>query len=366
MSDRVLVATRKGLFQVRRHGGGWSIGRPSFRGDPVTAILADRASRTLYAGLWLGHYGVKLWRSSDDGETWHEVGTPAFPPQSGGVEERFADGRPWPMRVEQLWALEPGGSPGELWCGTVGGGLFRSSDAGESWRLVHTLWNHPGRKEWMGGGADLPGLHSICVDPKDPRRVLVGVSTGGAWLSEDDGETWRVCSHGMVAEYMPPERRGDPLVQDPHRIVQCPSAPERLWCQHHNGVFRSDDRGVRWHQVTTVVPAAFGFAVAVHPEDPDTAWLVPAQKDDQRLPVGARVVVARTRDGGKSWTALHEGLPAENAYDLTYRHALDVAPSGERLAFGSTTGNLWLSEDGGDSWTALSHHLPPIYAVRFA
>jgi photosystem II stability/assembly factor-like uncharacterized protein len=196
--------------------------------------------------------------------------------------------------------------------------------------------------------------------------LTIGVSCGGVWRSEDDGASWRVTSDGMFAEYMPPARRADPVIQDPHRIVQCRANPERLWSQHHNGVFRSDDGGRSWQNVANVKPSVFGFAVAVDPNHGDTAWLVPAQKDQTRVPVDARVVVARTHDAGQSWDVLTRGLPQSHAYDLTYRHALDVDASGRRLAFGSTTGSLWITEDAGDSWNCLSNHLPPIHAVRFA
>lgn len=72
------------------------------------------------------------------------------------------------------------------------------------------------------------------------------------------------------------------------------------------------------------------------------------------------------RDGGKSFETLRRGLPQEHAYDLTYRHALDVDETGDRLAFGTTTGTLWVSEDQGDAWQTASSHLPPVYCVRFA
>ena len=62
---------------------------------------------------------------------------------------------------------------------------------------------------------------------------------------------------------------------------------------------------------------------------------------------------------------LDRGLPQENAYDIVFRHALDVDRRGERLAFGSTTGGLWASDDAGDAWQCLSHNLPPIYCLRF-
>ena len=113
-------------------------------------------------------------------------------------------------------------------------------------------------------------------------------------------------------------------------------------------------------------PAVFGFAVAAHPNDPLTAWLVPGIKDERRVPVGGALVVNRTRDGGRSFEALGRGLPQRDCYDLVYRHALDVDDHGELLAMGSTTGNLWLSENSGESWQLISAHLPPVAQVSLA
>jgi hypothetical protein len=93
---------------------------------------------------------------------------------------------------------------------------------------------------------------------------------------------------------------------------------------------------------------------------------VPAQKDEQRIPVDGKVVVTRTRDGGRSFEVLRNGLPQHHAYDLVWRHALAVDVTGERVAFGSTSGGLWISEDGGDSWVAPDARLPPIAVVNFA
>jgi hypothetical protein len=169
----------------------------------------------------------------------------------------------------------------------------------------------------------------------------------------------------MHAEYFPPPRNHAPEVQDIHRLVQCAAAPDTMWVQHHNGVFRSTDGARSWREVISIRPAKFGFAVAVHPHDPDTAWFVPGVKDECRVPVDARLVVARTRDGARSFDVLTEGLPQSHAYDLIYRHALAVDDTGTRLAMGSTTGHLWLSENGGDTWTLVAGHLPPISCVRF-
>jgi len=374
MSDRFFVATRKGLFRFDRTSdktkAPWAITASAFIGDPISIVLPDRRDGHVYAALGHGHFGVKLHRSADGGDTWEECAAPVYPERPAGVEEDRCPQRgiPIPWNLELVWALEPGGTdePGALWCGTLPGGLFRSDDRGSSWRMVRTLWDHPGRRKWFGGGMDYPGIHSVCVDPRDSRKVSVGVSCGGVWVTGDRGASWACRAEGMWAAYMPPDQKEDPGIQDPHRVVQCPAAPDVLWAQHHNGVFRTTDGAASWYDITSIAPSTFGFAVAVHPQDADLAWLVPAVKDEIRVPVDGKVVVARTRDGGKTAEVLRKGLPQQHAYDIVFRHSLDVDDTGNRLAFGSTTGSLWTTDDQGDSWQTVSTHLPPIYCVRFA
>jgi hypothetical protein len=370
MDDRIYVATRKGLFAVERNGAKqWAIARAAFVGDNVSAVLADRRNATLYAALEHGHFGAKLHRSRDGGVTWEECAVPAYPPKPEGVEDLDPMRKtPIPWSLQRVWVLESGAAdePGTLWCGTIPGGLFRSDDGASSWRLVDALWNREERRQWFGGGADYPGIHSICVDPRDARHVAVAISCGGVWLTGDGGESWRLGGAGMQAAYLPPESAGDPNIQDAHRLAQCRAQPDVFWCQHHNGIYRSADGCGSWQEITGVPVSAFGFAVAAHPQDPQTAWFVPASKDEKRIPVDGKLAVLRTRDGGRSFVDLRSGLPQSHAYDLVFRHALDIDQRGERLAFGSTTGSLWVSEDGGEHWLCVSTHLPPIHAVRFA
>ncbi len=371
MSDRILVATRKGLLTIARGGSvsSWEVTDTAFLGDNVSVVLPDARDGAIYAALNHGHFGRKMHRSRDGGSTWAECGVPVYPPKPEDYTPPAnpMSGKPVPWNLELIWCVEAGGArePGVLWCGTIPGGLFRSADSGESWEMMRSLWDDPRRELWFGGGYDYPGIHSICVHPEDPRHLTVGVSCGGAWVSKDAGASWELCATGMRAEYMPPEQANAPETQDPHRIVQCKSAPHCLWTQHHNGIFRSTDGAASWHEITDTPVSAFGFAVAVHPEDPDTAWFIPAIKDEKRIPVDGAVVVMRTRDGGKSFDVLRDGLPGTHAYDLTFRHALDIDASGDRLVFGSTTGSLWVSENQGDSWHCVSAHLPPIHATRF-
>jgi hypothetical protein len=369
MSTRCHVATRKGLFTVERGTSGWAITRVSFLGDNCTLAMHDPRTGHVFAALAHGHFGAKVHRSADGGQTWTELATPKYPEKPADYTPKSTpmEGAPADWSLKLIWALAPGGrdQPGVLWCGTLPGGLFKSEDNGESWQLNRPLWDDPLREEWFGGGADHPGIHSICVDPRDSQHVVVGVSCGGVWRSRDAGQSWQLAGSGMRAEFMPPERQFEPNVQDPHMLVQCRNHPDAMWVQHHNGIFKSSDAGASWSEITGVKPSTFGFAVAVHPKDGNTAWFVPGVKDEKRYAPDGRVVVTRTQDGGQRFETLSKGLPQQHAYDLVFRHALDVDETGSRLACGSTTGNVWISEDGGDSWQTISTSLPPVYAVRF-
>jgi hypothetical protein len=360
MTDRLFASTRKGLFEFRRKSNDWSLANISFLGSPVTGLLMHPGDNALYAALDLGHFGVKLHESRDGGKSWEEIATPSY----AGVDPQAKD----PPSLKLLWVLEAGGrdQPERLWAGTIPGGLFKSDDRGRSWHLMQSLWDDPRRLKWMGGGYDQPGIHSISVDPRDSRHIAIAASVGGVWESTDDGESWALGGKGMRAAYLPPEQAGEPEVQDPHRLVRCPTEPDEFWVQHHNGIFKSMDGIAEWREIIPPHEGGFGFAVAVHPRRPERAWFVPAVKDEFRYPKDGKLLVAMTDDGGKSFEYFHRGLPQDNAYDLIYRHGLVVDNEGDGLAMGSTTGGLWFSADGGESWDGAKARLPPIYALAMA
>jgi hypothetical protein len=355
MASRMLVGSRKGLFVLEPAGGEWKIAQQAFLGQPVSQVLHDPRDGSLYCALNLGHFGAKLHRSDDGGATWTEVTAPAFPKVEGKEDA---------PSLGMIWALEAAGSdmPGVIWAGTMPAGVFQSKDKGVTWTQNTAFEAIPGKAQWFGGGNDAPGLHSIAIHPKDSRQMVVGISCGGAWTTGDAGASWANASKGMWAAYMPPEEKENPAVQDPHRIVRCRDHPETLWTQHHNAQFRSTNGAAEWNTISDT----FGFAVAAHPKNADTAWFVPAQKDEFRIPADGDFCVLKTEDGGKSFRRITAGLPPKPCYDLIYRHALDVDEEGRALAFGSTTGNLWTSGDSGESWRVVSHHLPPIYCLKFA
>ena len=236
MSDFALIGTRKGLFTLTIDDGTFELSAPAFPGVRVSNAVVDPRDGACYALLDHGHFGVHLHRSDDGGASWLEIAAPEYPDKPDGVSDVNPMTQQETEWATQLgWVLEPGhpDESGVLWCGTIPGGLFRSNDRGDSWQLDEALWNHPSRKKWFGGGYDAAGIHSICIDPRGPGRLVVGVSCGGAWRTDDGGASWAVAATGMRADFVPDEMAYDTDTQDPHRIVRCGSAPDVLWTQHH-------------------------------------------------------------------------------------------------------------------------------------
>lgn len=283
----------------------------------------------------------------------------------------------------KLWVIGFGPG-GHIYVGTIPGGLFVSRDAGASFELNRPLWNHEsrggdlfegngkgeskGETKWFGtpaseGGELAPGIHSIVVDPRDPRRVLVAVSSAGVIETRDGGQTWHSANKGMLMDHSPePEAEWG---HDPHYIEQCEGDPDHVWQQNHTGIYNSTDAAKSWRRVSVREQGVhFGFPITADAKNGRTAWVVPGRSDQQRMAIDGGLFVARTDDGGQTWKELRRGLPQEHAYDVVYRHAL--ANKEGVVAFGSTTGNLYVSDDGGESWATVGNNLPPIYSVRFA
>lgn len=386
MTARILVGTRKGTFLVEKTNGRWTPRLAGHPGAGVNFVARDPYTGTLWAALGHGHWGAKLSRSTDDGATWSDAPqikypegarylAPAEPTEDGSDEGLGPTIKP--ATLLKLWVIAFG-PEGRIYVGTIPGGLFESHDGGESFELNRPLWNHESRggdlftgegsgmTHWFGTPASegefAPGIHSIVVDRRDPQRILVAVSTAGVLESTDGGRTWRGRNKGLTMDYLPePEAEWG---HDPHFVALSADQPDHVWQQNHCGVFYSADGAATWKKVSQPeVGVHFGFPVAVDAKDGRTAWVVPGKSDMQRITIEGSLFVARTTDGGQTWQQLREGLPQEHAYDVVYRHALDN--SGDHLAFGSTTGNLYVSEDRGDSWQTAANNLPPIYSVRF-
>lgn len=351
-NDRILLGTRKGVFDVRRRQGHWRVDAPQLPGQAIAYAVRDPRNGSIWASLDHGHWGCKLARSKDDGATYADVEPPKYPEDAGATAKYY-----WVI------APAPADRPGEVWIGTEPGGLFSTKDDGASWQLNDPLWKMCVEQKWQGGGRPGAGIHSIDFDPRDSNHAYLAISCAGVVETRDGGRSWAHRNAGMTSVFDPNSTMD--FGHDPHCVVMAPSRPDVLWQANHCGVYRTTDGAASWKELTKKPLVDFGFPVGVHPTNPDVAWLVPMQSDMVRTPVNARLSVVRTDDGGETWTEHVEGLPSP-AYDFPFRHGFAVGGDGDSLALGTTSGNLYTSDDGGRSWQCLSNSLPPIYSVRFA
>ena len=365
----ILVGTRKGAWLL--HGDAarrrWRLDGPHFLGQIVHHLVLDpRDGRTLLAATSTGHLGPTLHRSTDLGRHWEEVPQPpAFPKAPEGVEGRTVGHTFW---LQPAHANEP-----DVWyAGTSPQGLFRSDDGGRRWLPFSMINDDPQYRSWFGsvkdGTPDGPTLHSICIDPRDPRHIYFGMSGGGIHETIDGGAHFRPMIDGMdvFADFDPK----NVAFHDPHCMRMCPSNPDRLYHQNHCGIYRIDRPASTWTRIGRAMPAKIGdigFPIVVHPRDDDTVWVFPMDGSTvwPRTAIGGRPAAYVTRNGGRSWQRQSRGLPEAQAWWTVKRQAMTgdgFDPVG--LYVGTSSGELWCSRDEGARWQHLARHLPEIYSVE--
>jgi photosystem II stability/assembly factor-like uncharacterized protein len=385
---RVLVGTRKGAFVLTSDGkrekwdvsglhfGGWEIYH--MKGSPVDP-------NRIYASQSSGWFGQIIQRSDDAGKTWHQPGTPAgeptttpegmpkaesnkfvydTSPQTGKplTTHMWYDGTPHPWEFKRVWHLEPSlTDPDTVYAGVEDAALFKTTDGGKNWRELAGLRDVQGDK-WAPGAGGL-GLHTIVLDPSNPKRIFIAISSAGAFRTDDAGKTWKPINRGLHSLYIPnPTAEIGHCV---HRIAMNPSRPNVLFMQKHWDVLRTDDAGESWREVSGNLPTDFGFAIDVHAHEPDTVYVVPIKSDSEHYVSEGKLRVFRSRTGGNEWEPLTKGLPQRDCYVNVLRDAMSVDSLDKcGIYFGTTGGQVYASADGGDTWNAIVRDLPAVLSVE--
>jgi photosystem II stability/assembly factor-like uncharacterized protein len=349
----VLVGTSKGLFLLEgdEGRGHWKLADPVLEGWSVYHAIVDSRDDSIHACTNHEVYGATVHRSRDSGKTWTRAEELGLPEESG-------------LKLERTWHVEPGleSEPETLWLGAAPGVLFRSSDGGDRWEVVTGVLEHPTRERWHPGAGGMC-CHSIQLDPQDAKRLFIGISAAGVFRSEDGGETWTPANKGTAADFLP-----DPspeVGQCVHKLLLHPADSNRLWQQNHCGVYRSDNGGASWERLDgNGLPSDFGFALALDPDDPDTAFVIPIQGAEFRVTSEGRLTVYETNDAGASWSPSRGGLP-ERAWTGVLREGLasdTLDPFG--VYFGTQSGSVFASADEGESWREIARDLPPVQSVE--
>lgn len=385
---RVLVGTRKGAFILNADGKReqWQVEGPLFGGWEIyhmkgSPVAPDR----LYASQCSDWFGQVIQRSNDGGKTWEQPGsTPDDPTTPEGAptgqsnkfvydtsaetgapltEHQWYDGTPRPWEFKRVWHLEPSlTDPDKVYAGVEDAALFHTADGGETWQELAGLRGHGTGKSWQPGAGGMC-LHTILLDPDNPQRLYVGISAAGAFRSDDGGKSWRPINRGLVSEYIPePTAEVGHCV---HNLAMHPSRPDVLFMQKHWDVMRSDNGGDSWVEISGNLPSDFGFPIAVHAHEPETVYVVPIKSDSEHFPPDGKLRIYRSRAGGNEWEALTNGLPQQDCYVNVLRDAMAVDSLDNcGIYFGTTGGQVYVSNNSGDSWTAIVRDLPAVLSVE--
>ncbi len=377
---RVLAGTKKGAFILTSDESrkDWEVSGPHFAGWEIyhlkgSSVDPDR----IYASQSSGWFGQVIQVSKDGGKTWDTPGgAPQVSPEGFPMGQSNAfvydgvpgthmwyDGTQHPWEFKRVWHLEPSLTDVDtVYAGVEDAAIFKSTDAGASWKEMSGLRNHETGPRWQPGAGGMC-LHTIIQDPKNPGRMFIAISAAGAFRTDDGGETWKPINKGLVSGFMP-----DPNAEVGHcvhRIAQHPSKPDTLFMQKHWDIMRSDNAGDSWTEVSGNLPTDFGFPIDVHAHEPETIYVVPIKSDSEHFPLDGKLQVWRSRTGGNEWEALTNGLPQSDCYVNVLREAMSVDNCDScGVYFGTTGGQVYCSADSGDSWNAIVHDLPPVLSVE--
>ena len=365
MKVRVLVGTRKGAFILTSDGKreSWEVNGPLFAGWEMYHLKGSPADpNRLYASQSTGWFGQLIQRSDDGGQTWTPVGNKFVYEGTPGTHQWY-DGTPHPWEFARVWHLEPSHSdPDTVYAGVEDAAIFRTSDGGQSWQELPGLRTHGSGPHWQPGAGGLC-LHTILLNPRDEKQIVIAISAAGAFRSDDGGATWMPINRGLRSEGIPnPAAEVGHCV---HHIARHQSRPQVLFMQKHWDVMRSDDFGDSWTEVSGNLPSDFGFAIDVHAHEPETIYVVPIKSDSEHFPPEGKLRVYRSRSGGNEWEALTSGLPQQDCYVNVLRDAMAVDaldPCG--IYFGTTGGQVYGSANGGDRWTPIVRDLPAVLSVE--
>src|SRR5688500_10489951 len=387
-SVRVLVGTKKGAFVLTSDGKRkkWDVSGPHFAGWEIYHVKGSPVDpNRIYASQSSSWFGQIIQRSGDGGKTWEQPGTkpgePTTTPEGMPKAEsnkfvydtspatgrpltthQWYDGTQHPWEFKRVWHLEPSlHDPDTVYAGVEDAAIFRTTDGGKNWNELASLRGHPSGPKWAPGAGGM-GLHTIVIDPRNPKRIFIAISAAGVFRTEDGGANWKPVNRGLVSQYIP-----DPNAEVGHcvhRIAMHPSRPNVLFMQKHWDVMRSDDGGENWREVSGNLPSDFGFPVDVHAHEPDTVYVVPIKSDSEHYPPEGKLRVYRSRTGGNEWEALTKGLPQSDCYVNILRDAMAVDTLDScGIYFGTTGGQGYCSPDSGANWQPIVRDVRPVLPV---
>ena len=316
--------------------------------------------------LYAGTIGQSVWRSTDDGDTWHRASNGIFPeadvravavnPNNADVVYAGTDkgvfrsengGDAWqalPSEMDELevWALAiDTTAPETLYAGTCPSAFFKSTDGGESWRKLNA-----DLAQECEGVPIIPRVTTFIIDGEDNQTLYAGIEIDGMRLSTDGGETWTERSEGLSS-------------LDIHGLCVVPGAPKTIIAATNNDVCITTDMGQQWTPLKVKEHYPWPYCRAAFFLNGDASRVFIGAGNG---PPGDEGGIFSTRDNGESWERADIGGVA-NSTIWTFAHNPNV---NDFIIACSVSGQLYRSTDAGDSWTKLAHEFGEVRALAVA
>ena len=338
-------AVSSGSGKTAYHSQSWV-----YNGGPIGGLGYDirmdpRNPDVMYVtDAWAGAF-----KSVDGGQNWFPINV--------GITARVGpsnDGIP----VFSL-TIDPN-NPDTLWAGTqFGGGVFRSDDAGKTWRsmsngiqeralTIRGFTVEPGNSQVVYLGGEIPSFE---WNGEPLPGLGLDMTKGAVYKTTDGGQNWtRIWYGDNLTRYIWVHPQDHNLLYVSTGIFDREAAnsnPESIE-PGGVGILRSRDGGSTWEELGVAngirADELYFGSIAMHPQNPDV--LIGAAGNDPYLwalgrPIGA---IYRTQDGGNSWDRVLD-LPNASAMEICERHP--------NVVYAASLSGFYRSDDGGDSWQQL-------------
>lgn len=327
LSQEVLVGTKEGVAIIAREGSGWKLAHRALTDKHISAIIIEPESGLTFAGAFHG----SIHASPDGGRTWE--------PRANGLSE---------ANVYSLASARINGHT-RLFAGTEPAHLFISDDLGRRWSEVPSLRSVPSVPKWSFPAPPHIGhVKHINFEPQNPTTMYASVEVGGLLKSTDAGEHWQEFPS---------------LYEDVHRTMIHPSNPKFLYAVTGRGLYVSPEGGATWDQWTRRENEIGGYpdGFVFRPSDPKTIFMTAAHDapGTWRTTHFAGARISRSKDGGRSWEILRNGLPDRLQASIE-AFCLEEAGKSSAIFAATTAGEILSSEDDGESWKQIISGLAPI------
>jgi photosystem II stability/assembly factor-like uncharacterized protein len=329
--DTILhIGTDAGVITLRsRDRRNWDVGERNLkRWETSELVVSAEAANKVFAAT----RGDGVWVSDDFGKTWSKP----------------SRGKRGPGKVRSI-TIDPHDSR-RLYAGCEPADIFMSEDEGKNWVRFDSLWDIPSIATMPYPVPSVePHVRDVAVDPADADILYASLQLGYIAKSQDRGRTWRLLDNNLDCDVH--TINIDP--GDPRRLIVATGGHDaRLGRAPGRALYRTDDAGASWMPTGTDFTHEYSVPLVRDPHDPKRIYSALARDPQgrwKRRDSGAESIIIRTDDGGENWHRIGREIDGRQ-----FPEAIAVDPVNRGHVYAACrNGDLFASEDAGDTWRAV-------------